>query len=64
MDCHISIRVRGECDNCGQVPVRLHMPMEMHGWYCEQCCPVCKQAAKANQKQEPRPAAEPQPVAA
>ncbi len=40
-NCHISERVRGCCDVCGNWPNRLHMPEELHGWYCAQCCPAC-----------------------
>ncbi len=64
MECHISFRVRGECDTCGQVPTRLHMPLEVHGWYCERCCPVCKPAVKVNRTREQHQPAEPEPVAA
>jgi hypothetical protein len=60
MDCHISTRVKGECDRCGEVPARLHMPLELHGWYCERCCPACNSVAKPV-----KPAVEhPEPVAA
>ena len=42
MGCHLSKKVRGECDTCGIVPPQLHMPEEIHGWYCASCCPVCR----------------------
>ena len=45
-DCHISERVKGQCDKCGDWPARLHVPEALHGWYCERCCPVCGIAAK------------------
>jgi len=52
-NCHISERVKGCCDVCGNWPNRLHMPEEMHGWYCAACCPACKA----------QPFAQPQPQA-
>lgn len=64
MECHLSTRVKGECDVCGTVPARLHMPLDVHGWYCERCCPVCKPASKAQQQQQPAEEQEPQPAAA
>jgi hypothetical protein len=42
MSCHLSKRVKGECDKCGIVPPQLHMPEDVHGWYCAACCPVCQ----------------------
>lgn len=42
MGCHLSKKVRGECDKCGIVPSQLHMPENVHGWYCASCCPVCR----------------------
>lgn len=39
--CHLSKTIRGTCDKCGNVAEVLHMPEEIHGWYCERCCPVC-----------------------
>jgi hypothetical protein len=50
-NCHISERVKGCCDICGNWPNRLHMPEEVHGWYCGHCCPVCN-AQPAAQKPE------------
>ena len=41
-ECHISKKLRAECDTCGIVPVVLHMPEHVHGWYCDDCCPVCR----------------------
>jgi hypothetical protein len=41
--CHISKKVQGECDKCGKSVEHLHMPEELHGWYCAACCPVCSQ---------------------
>ncbi len=29
----------------------LHMPEELHGWYCAECCPACKEAAMAPPQQ-------------
>jgi len=40
--CHISKNVKGECDTCGRTVEHLHMPEEIHGWYCAACCPVCR----------------------
>jgi hypothetical protein len=56
-NCHISERVKGCCDVCGNWPNRLHMPEELHGWYCAACCPACKADAVAQQQ----PQAEQQP---
>jgi hypothetical protein len=56
--CHISERVRGCCDICGNWPNRLHMPEDVHGWYCAKCCPVCK----AQPVPQPAPAS-PEPPA-
>lgn len=42
--CHLSHRVKGECDRCGMIPQVLHMPEFVHGWYCSRCCPVCNEA--------------------
>jgi hypothetical protein len=39
--CHISERLKGCCDTCGEWPGKLHMPEELHGWYCADCCPAC-----------------------
>ena len=39
--CHIS-KVKGQCDRCGKTSDNLHMPEEIHGWYCAQCCPLCR----------------------
>jgi hypothetical protein len=39
--CHISERLKGCCDTCGEWPAKLHMPEELHGWYCGDCCPAC-----------------------
>jgi hypothetical protein len=39
--CHISQRLKGCCDTCGEWPGNLHMPEELHGWYCSDCCPAC-----------------------
>jgi hypothetical protein len=39
--CHVSKTVKGECDTCGRTVEHLHMPEEVHGWYCALCCPVC-----------------------
>lgn len=52
-NCHISERVKGCCDICGNWPNHLHMPEELHGWYCSKCCPACKA----------QPIAKPQPEA-
>jgi len=41
-ECHISKKLRAECDRCGTIPALLHMPEHVHGWYCEDCCPVCR----------------------
>jgi hypothetical protein len=41
-NCHISVRIKGCCDTCGNWPSQLHMPEELHGWYCGHCCPACK----------------------
>ncbi len=48
-ECRISKHVYGECDHCKTWTERLHMPEEMNGWYCSQCCPVClnKEAQKS-----------------
>ncbi|MBV9506999.1 MAG: hypothetical protein JO323_18565 [Acidobacteriia bacterium] len=40
--CHISTRVKGCCDICESWPEELHMPEDLHGWYCPACCPACK----------------------
>jgi hypothetical protein len=39
--CHVSKKVTGECDGCGRTTDQLHMPEELHGWFCARCCPVC-----------------------
>jgi hypothetical protein len=39
--CHISKTVKGECDTCHRTVEHLHMPEEVHGWFCAHCCPVC-----------------------
>jgi hypothetical protein len=36
--CRVS-GVTGECDTCGVVVKRLHMPDVAHGWYCAGHCP-------------------------
>ncbi len=57
-NCHISERVKGCCDICGNWPNHLHMPEEVHGWYCAHCCPVCnaQPAAQPQPENEPREA--------
>ncbi len=52
-NCHISERVKGCCDICGNWPNRLHMPEEVHGWYCTHCCPVCNAQPAAHQPDAP-----------
>ncbi len=49
LNCHISDRLRGSCDICGMWPARLHLPEEMHGWYCQRCCPACNLRAALRQ---------------
>jgi hypothetical protein len=44
--CHISKIARGECDICRCSTDALHMPEELHGWYCAKCCPVCADATE------------------
>jgi len=44
--CHVSKIAKGDCDACGQATDALHMPEELHGWYCAKCCPVCAETAK------------------
>jgi hypothetical protein len=39
--CHVSTKVKGECDVCHRTGQALHMPEEVHGFYCAQCCPIC-----------------------
>jgi len=58
-NCHISERVKGCCDICGNWPNRLHMPEDLHGWYCAACCPACKPKAMPQQP-EAAPAEPPQ----
>jgi hypothetical protein len=56
--CHISVRIKGCCDTCGNWPNHLHMPEDLHGWYCGHCCPACKaQAAEPPGAEAPPPAA-------
>jgi hypothetical protein len=50
--CHRSSRVKAECDRCGRVPVVLHMPEFVHGWYCPKCCPVCREEVPKTPSQE------------
>ncbi len=52
--CHISKSVKGECDTCGKTVDHLHMPEELHGWYCEACCPVCSEERLRLQRQKDR----------
>jgi len=59
-NCHISERVKGCCDLCGNWPNRLHMPEEMHGWYCSHCCPVCNAQPVAQPPAEQPASPEPQ----
>ena len=40
-------QIVGECDKCGRVTSALHLPGELHGFYCRGCCPACKVTAKA-----------------
>jgi len=54
-NCHISERVKGCCDICGNWPNRLHMPEELHGWYCAACCPACKAQPIAEPQPQPEP---------
>lgn len=58
-NCHISERVKGCCDVCGNWPNRLHMPEEMHGWYCAACCPACKAQPIAQPQPQPQPEEQP-----
>jgi hypothetical protein len=51
-ECHLSKKLKAECDKCGIVPAILHMPEHVHGWYCEDCCPVCP-AGKTAVQPEP-----------
>jgi hypothetical protein len=57
-NCHISERVKGCCDICGDWPSLLHMPEELHGWFCSNCCPACnpKTALKKTQAAQQEPA--------
>jgi len=58
-NCHISERLKGSCDICGRWPDRLHLPEELHGWYCPNCCPACKPKPATRQPDNQRPEAPP-----
>jgi hypothetical protein len=45
--CIQSRRLSATCDTCGAHPAVLHLPEEVHGWYCPRCCPVCHSQQKA-----------------
>jgi hypothetical protein len=53
--CHLSHRVKGECDRCGMIPQVLHMPEFVHGWYCSRCCPVCNEVQTHQESSETEP---------
>jgi hypothetical protein len=55
--CHLSQKIKGECDRCGRVPAELHLPELFHGFYCSTCCPECSPARTKQPEQEPEPAA-------
>jgi hypothetical protein len=38
--CHRS-NMPGTCDTCGGKTAALHMPMGIHGLFCEHCCEAC-----------------------
>ena len=57
-DCHVSERLQACCDVCREWPERLHMPEEIHGWYCARCCPACKLRAQEQQAQPTHPDSE------
>ncbi len=40
-NCATSFRIVGTCDVCGFVAKPIHMPLEIHGFYCSAHCPVC-----------------------
>ncbi len=54
-NCATSFRIVGACDVCGAIARPIHMPLEIHGFYCAIHCPVC--AGHAAQKAEEKRAA-------
>ena len=46
-NCATSFRIVGTCDVCGYVARPIHMPLEIHGFYCADHCPVCAAIAQA-----------------
>ncbi len=48
--CHQSKKVHGTCDVCGRDVEVLHMPEEIHGFYCEKCCPVCAEGEQVQRR--------------
>jgi hypothetical protein len=30
------------CNMCGQQPVFIHLPTHRTGYFCEKCCPACR----------------------
>ena len=44
IDCRLSKFVHVNCDRCGGRPEVVHRPRNESGtYYCQECCPVCKQ---------------------
>jgi hypothetical protein len=39
--CLRSTRLRAHCDTCGVIPVVLHSPLSLRGFFCPSHCPVC-----------------------
>jgi hypothetical protein len=59
-DCVFST-VRGTCDAC-QAPVeRLHILTRQFGWFCDRCCPYCKDGTADAQQEASTPAETAQP---
>jgi hypothetical protein len=37
--------VKAPCVRCGRQTDVVHMPTKFRAWYCEACCPACRQKA-------------------
>ncbi len=44
--CLRTKRVAASCQTCGVRPEPCHMPVTVHGFYCERHCPCCAPAPK------------------
>jgi hypothetical protein len=50
-DCYRSERVSTPCSVCGERPQVMHMPMNGHGFFCEELCRNCQAEKRVTQRE-------------